>query len=318
MLYNKDADGVFVMPKEVLKYMNNAKKVELRLIMYIFAKGGNFSAEEAAAELSESVDMINSALAFWRGTGIVSETEKGIEVKKQTAVKQKIASDASDREKGYTTLEVANATMNDHEFRQIVKFAESTLGDLPNASKQAQLYYLYDNLGMQSDVIMGIIAHCASAGKTRYDYIKKTAEGIHNDGVVTYKELECYFKAKEESRHFETAVKRIIGAGERAFTKSEKMLVEKWEKEWQVDEALLTLAYDRTISLISKPSLPYMSKILESWHNDGIKTAEQAEQLLEKQGQLAKKKSADEKAEKTEKARKAGFDFDFEDIFEKP
>lgn len=314
MFSNKEVDGVFVMPRDVLKYMNNAKKVELRLIMYIFANGSEFSVENAADDLSESVEMINSALAFWRGTGIISETEDGIKVKKarvQQVEKPK-------EEPTYSTLDVANATMNDDEFRQIVKFAEKTLGDLPNASKQAQLYYLYDNLGMQSDVIMGIIAHCAAMGKIRYDYIKKTAEGIHNDGVVTYKELEYYLKAKEDSKQFESIVKRIIGAGERAFTKSEKLLIEKWEKEWNMGEELLNLAYERTIALISKPSLPYMSKILEGWHNEGIKTAEDAEKLVSTKVQRKKLSADEEKARKVEKAKKAGFDFDFEDIFEKP
>lgn len=312
MFTNNSVDGVFVMPKDVLKYIKNAKKTELRLIMYIFAKGDLFTVEDAANDLSESVEMINSCLAFWRGTGLITETDGGVKVNKE---KKTVAVSEPKKEESYSVLDVANATMNDGEFRQIVKFVETTLGDLPNASKQAQLYYLYDNLGMQPDVIMGIIAHCAAAGKTQMSYIKKTAEGIHNDGVETYKELECYFAAKEESKNFETAVKRIIGAGERAFTKSEKILVEKWEKEWNVTEELLSVAYERTISLISKPSLPYMSKILEGWHNEGIKTAQEAEALLEKQGQKLKKETADEKAEK---ARKAGFDIDFEDIFEKP
>lgn len=312
MFTNNSVDGVFVMPKDVLKYIKNAKKTELRLIMYIFAKGDLFTVEDAANDLSESVEMINSCLAFWRGTGLITETDGGVKVNKE---KKTVAVSEPKKEESYSVLDVANATMNDSEFRQIVKFVETTLGDLPNASKQAQLYYLYENLGMQPDVIMGIIAHCAAAGKTQMSYIKKTAEGIHNDGVETYKELECYFAAKEESKNFETAVKRIIGAGERAFTKSEKILVEKWEKEWNVTEELLSVAYERTISLISKPSLPYMSKILEGWHNEGIKTAQEAEVLLEKQGQKLKKETADEKAEK---ARKAGFDIDFEDIFEKP
>ena len=312
MFTNNSVDGVFVMPKDVLKYIKNAKKTELRLIMYIFAKGDLFTVEDAANDLSESVEMINSCLAFWRGTGLITETDGGVKVNKE---KKTVAVSEPKKEESYSVLDVANATMNDGEFRQIVKFVETTLGDLPNASKQAQLYYLYDNLGMQPDVIMGIIAHCAAAGKTQMSYIKKTAEGIHNDGVETYKELECYFAAKEESKNFETSVKRIIGAGERAFTKSEKILVGKWEKEWNVTEELLSVAYERTISLISKPSLPYMSKILEGWHNEGIKTAQEAEALLEKQGQKLKKETADEKAEK---ARKAGFDIDFEDIFEKP
>ena len=199
MFRNNSVDGVFMMPKDVLKYMNNAKKTELRLIMYIFAKGGDFTVEDASRDLSESIEMINSALAFWRGSGIICETEDGIKVKKQEKSKPEPVMPV--KEESYSVLDVANATMNDNDFRQIVKFVEKTLGDLPNASKQAQLYYLYDNLGMQSDVIMGIIAHCAEAGKTQMSYIKKTAEGIHNDGVETYRELECYFAAKEESKN---------------------------------------------------------------------------------------------------------------------
>lgn len=312
MFRNNSVDGVFLMPKDVLKCINNAKKTELKLIMYIFAKGDAFTVEDAVRDLSESAGMINSALSFWRGTGIIAEDDDGRVIVKE---EKTAAVTETPKQESYSTLDVANATMNDNDFRQIVKFVEKTLGDLPNASKQAQLYYLYDNLGMQSDVIMGIIAHCAAAGKTQMSYIKKTAEGIHNDGVETYKELECYFAAKEEAKSFETAVKRIIGAGERAFTKSEKALVEKWNKEWKISVELLSVAYERTISLISKPSLPYMSKILEGWHNDGITTATEAEALLEKQGQKLKKESAEEKAEK---ARMSGFDIDFEDIFEKP
>lgn len=311
MFKNKDVDGVFVMPKEVLKFVNNAKKAELRLIMYIFAKGDSFSVEQAAQDLSESVDMINSALSFWRGTGLVQETNDGVAVTKKP---RKIQEPKQDE---YSTLDVANARA-DMEFDHIVKHAESTLGTLLNASKQAQLLYLYDNLGMQSDVIIGIISYCAANDKKQMSYIKNTAVGIHNDGVATYKELESYLKAKEDYHNFENAVKRIVGAGDRALTASEKKLVERWERELEVDEEMLSLAYERTITLISKPSLPYMSKILESWHNDGIKTADEARANLEKLGHKFKQDKENERAKKAEKARNAGFDIEFEDIFEKP
>lgn len=316
MYSNNGVDGVFVMPKDVLKFMNNAKKAELRLIMYIFAKGNEFDVQSAASDLGESEQMINSALCFWRGTGLITENNGKISVKpkmSETVIPKEAP--LENKEPSYSTLDVAEAVTKDGDFKQIVEFAAATLGELPNASKQAQLLYLYDNLGMQSDVIIGIIAHCASLGKTQMTYIKKTAEGIHNDGVVTYKELECYFKAQEDYRKFENEVRRVIGAGERAFTKSEKTIIEKWEKQWNISPELLSPAYDRTIALISKPSLPYMSKILESWHNEGIKTEQEALELLERQGQTVKKAAADDKAEK---ARKAGFDIDFEDIFEKP
>lgn len=312
MFTNNSVDGVFIMPKDVLKYINNAKKVELKIIMYIFSKGDSFTVEEAAKDLNESVEMINSTLAFWRGTGLITETDEGVKITpKKSPLKQE------QKEDTYSTLDVAEARA-DMEFDHIVKHAESTLGTLLNASKQAQLLYLYDNLGMQSDVIMGIITHCAANDKKQMSYIKNTAVGIHNDGVVTYKELETYFKAKENYHNYENAVKRIVGAGDRALTASEKKLIEKWESEYCADEEMLSLAYERTITLISKPSLPYMSKILETWHKDGIKTAQEARENLEKLGHKFKQDIENEKAAKAEKARKAGFDIDFEDIFEKP
>ncbi len=306
MYINDNINNVFLMPKEVIKHLQGAKKTELKLIMYLFSKGSDFDIEKAAEDLSESVENINSALAYWRGTGVVALADDKKTNNKQVKVLHK-----SD-EKQYSTLDVANAAIEDDEFKQIVKFTESTLGDLPNAQKQAQLYYLYSCLGMQSDVIMGVIAHCAAIGKTRMDYIKRTAEGIHNDGVVTYKELDTYFKAKESYREFESVVKRIIGAGDRAFTKNEKQMVEKWEKEWKVDEEMLELAYERTILLISKPSLPYMSKILENWFSEGIDNGEKAREALEKQGQKNKNTPV------SDKAKKAGFDLELEDIYEKP
>lgn len=305
MYINDSVNGVFLMPKDVVKYLHGAKRTELRLVMYLFSKGNEFDVEKAAEDLGESIENINSALSYWRGTGVVTlGDDKKI---KKKDVKTILKND----EKQYSTLDVATASMEDDEFKQIVKFTESTLGELPNAQKQAQLYYLYSGLGMQSDVIMGIIAHCASAGKTRMDYIKKTAEGIHSDGVVTYKELETYFKAKENYIKFESVVKRVIGAGDRAFTKSEKIMVETWEKDWKVDEEMLSLAYERTISLISKPSLPYMSKILENWYREGIDTADKVRESLEKQGQKSKAKSGKYNKD-------SDLNFDFEDIYEKP
>lgn len=310
-----------MMPKSVLKYMNNAKKSEIKVIMYLFSHAESFDVNEASRELCETVESVNSALSFWRGTGVLSECAT-----KQGALQSAITNTQCKPEESkncitganvesYSTLDVANATLNDGEFKEIIMFVQKTLGDLPNASKQAQLYYLYDNLGMQSDVIMGIIAHCAAMGKTQMSYIKKTAEGIHNDGVVTYKELEAYFNAKEEYKKYESAVKRIIGAGDRALTASEAKIIKVWESEWKIPKELLEIAYERTIALISKPSLPYMSKILEGWHSTGINTVDEARRAI---GEKTQKNKTSSLERDDDALKKKGFDIELEDIFEKP
>ncbi len=309
-LKSEITENVFVMPKKVIDYLKGAKKSETKLIMYIFSRNGqNFSVEEAAKCLSETPESITAALAFWRGTGIVCEVEDAEETQNTVLEKTQeleIKKEPAIKPAGYSTEEIAGVMQSDSEFKELVNYAEHMLGTLLNSSRVSTLLYLYDNLGMQSDVIMGIIAHCVSNDKKSLRYIEKCAEGIHNDGVVTYKELETYLAAKRRYAEYESMVKRIIGAQDRAFTPKEAKLVAVWENTYKATKELVEYAYEICVSAISKPSVSYMSKILESWHEQGIDTPEKAKDLKEK------------KAEETKKTSSGSFDFDLSDIFEKP
>lgn len=318
MFKSKDTDGVFMLPKKALKYAVSAKKSELKVLMYLFAGMDSFTIEKACEELSESADTIQSALSFWRGTGLIEEREDETEdayeaSENEAAVSEKSSNAKSPSERGYSTLEIADARKNDSDFSHLVDFMESLTGELLNSLKQGDLLYLYDNLGMQCDVIMGIAAHCADEGKTKIRYIVKAAEGIHNDGVRTYKELESYLAQKKSYKDYASFVKKLIGAGDRAFTPGEEKTVKKWEHEMCLSKELVEYAYERTVSLISKPSIAYMAKILESWYNDGIKNVGQAKKSVEENSSKKRKNP-----ELSEKAKKAGFDIDLEDLFEKP
>ena len=347
-LNNNEINGTFVMPKSVVKYLKTAKKAESKLIMYIFANiGESFDAEKAAAAISESPAVINSALAFWRGTGIISELEEDEDAKKtgannvptekplvandstlpensgsglhnssdnpQTAVGENTQDTAKHHMPTYNTEDVADALKNDAEFKQLVNYTEHTIGQLLNSSKTASLLYLYDCLGMQCDVIMGIIAHCAEQGKTSIKYIERTAEGIHNDGVVTYKQLESYYAAKRRYTDYESAVKRIIGAPDRALTPREAKLVNTWANEYKTNKELVEYAYELTVNSISKPSLSYMGKIIEDWYKSDINSLESAKAARENNS-----KKASEKPTGASGGSDSFDNFSFEDIFERP
>jgi DnaD/phage-associated family protein len=156
---------------------------------------------------------------------------------------------------------------------------------------------------------MGIIAYCVSIDKGKLRYIEKTAQGMHNDGVVTYKDLESYLANKKKYAEFESMVKRVIGAENRSLTASEVKHVQLWEKEYKANQELVKLAYDKTISAINKPSMPYMSKILESWFKNGL---DNVKKVLESE---QANKSANKKSSGNDDG---SFDFSLEDIFERP
>ncbi len=316
-------DGIFVMPKSVTKYLKTAKKAESKLIMYIFANINEpFDIEKAAAALSESTSVVNSALAFWRGTGIINESQED-DTTKVNAVTAEVSGQAQNQTfqnsdetsdlthtPSYSVEDVSSALKNDTEFKALVDFAEHTVGELLNSSKTASLLYLYDCLGMQCDVIMGIIAHCAEIGKTSIKYIEKTAQGIHNDGVVTYRELESYYAAKKRASEYGAKVKKIIGAQDRALTAKEQKTVNTWANNYKTPFELVEYAYELTISSISKPSIAYMDKIISDWSAAGIKTKEDAQSLREK--------TSNQSAGSSDDFSDSFDNFSFEDIFERP
>ncbi len=313
-LVNSQTDSVFVMPKEVLKFINNAKKSEIKLILYIFANINEpFDVSKAAETLCESPESITSSLAFWRGSGIISQEDGGQVVisKDEKAKEETKAKEISVKVEArpYSTVDVSQALSSDAEFRQLVNYAEHTLGELLNPSKVASLLYLYDNLGMQCDVIMGIIAYCVSIDKGKLRYIEKTAQGIHNDGVVTYKDLESYLSNKKKYAEFEGMVKRVIGAENRSLTTSEIKHIQVWEKEYNAKEDLIKLAYDKTVNAINKPSMAYMSKILESWFKNGLDTVEKVQASQDTNKNTKQTNNSKDNS---------SFDFSLEDIFERP
>ena len=142
------------------------------------------------------------------------------------------------------------------------------------------MLYLYDTLGIDCELIMGVAQYCASMGKNSVRYIEKTVLNITESGVSTYAELESYLERQKKSSEFSDKVKEIIGAKNRAFSKAEQVHISRWHKEFGCSEELVAYAYEKTVAKINKPQISYMSKILEGWHEKGLKTPEEVDRFF--------------------------------------
>jgi DnaD/phage-associated family protein len=130
---------------------------------------------------------------------------------------------------------------------------------------------------MTPPMIMKIIDYCVDMDKKSMRYVEKTALAIYDDGIETYEALEEYFEKKKKAKSEEGIVRNIIGIGERNFTTAEKVHIAKWFDEYKSSKELITLAFEKTVASISKPSVPYMSKLLQRWSESGYKTAADVE-----------------------------------------
>ncbi len=308
---------VFIMPRIETRYINRAKKSELKVLYYLFGNEGDFDIAACAAALEETPEAVSAALSFWRGAGVIEEiradtasaqtdrpsedlpSEKEKEKSRTQDTVQKTAPSSS-----YTLSEITAARDRNTEFASLVTYLEKLTGHLYNAAEQGIVLYLYDTLGINYEVIMGVAQYCVSKGKSSVRYIQKTTMNIADEGVTTYAELEAYFGAQKSKDEYRNMVRRIIGA-ERALSKNECVHVDAWERCGHSEE-LVAYAYEKTVAKINKPQIAYMAKILESWKDKDLMTPAAVDEFFSTS------------ANRHDKSSDGRLEFDLEAIFEKP
>ena len=158
---------------------------------------------------------------------------------------------------------------------------ENVLGKAFTAQDYNNVMQLKSYFKFSDEYILLLLAHCAEVEKASWAYIRKTATALYDEGISSYSKLEAHFANRHNKRSLEYKIRKLLGIGEREFTKSEKSHIDKWIG-LKTPFELITKAYEITIDKCSgKFSYPYMAKILDNWHTNGIKTAEDVEKSLE-------------------------------------
>ena len=102
---------------------------------------------------------------------------------------------------------------------------------------------------------------------------------------------EQHLCALERRRQAWNTVSALLGLTQSP-TIAQSDAAERWVCDWQVNEGLLRLAYERCREATGKFNSSYMDKILEHWRMDGVDTVEKA--LAEKSEKRKSKKAAKE------------------------
>ena len=81
--------------------------------------------------------------------------------------------------------------------------------------------------------------------------------------------MECKEKFGAES-----IIRSVFGINNRALTQKEKDFAVLWVKEWGFNAEIIRMAYDINVNAKGKFTFPYISKILETWHQKGLHTVD--------------------------------------------
>ncbi len=284
-------DDLLVLPGEVLNHLEEASPEEVRILLLVTPKLLRGAEEEeilSDLEDSFSSEEILSALAFWRGCGVLSkEGKKGEKkraapvVKKEIVVEEPVEKKVIDADEApfYSSADLAAAAEKEPDFKNLVSFAEERLEKVMNTSELARLYSFLDYLKMPLDVVMLVIEDCASRGKKSLRYITKLLSVFQDDGIDTYEKAEEYFVRRNERNVYENFIRALFGLGTRKLTKAEEECLDLWQKKFCYGEEILTAAFEKTANAAKNPSIKYMHKILENWFANGVTRVEEIEKL---------------------------------------
>ncbi len=264
--------SVLALPADVKRYISNAGKSELAVLLAVSGGGeADVSAVASLCNLTEAE--VTEALAFWRGAGIINTDATSSEKKESVAAKA-----PSPKSYSMTGMEIERVCGENPTLRTTIEKCQTIFGKVFGTSESGVFVYLYDHLRLDCEYILLLASYCKRTGHDSVRYFEKTALSLFDRGIDTVGKLEKYFMDENRRGELEGIVRRLYGMGARALTSTEKEYLRVWSSEWDTSEELIEAAYEEMMKNLPAPKMSYENKILKNWHDAGVKTVAEAKE----------------------------------------
>ncbi|MBQ7830066.1 MAG: DnaD domain protein [Clostridia bacterium] len=288
---------VAVVPEKALEVSARAGEVELRVLLGLCAHGGSVDIKKLARSFSLSEDDVKSALAFWRGAGVIELGDSKEAVSEEIAA-EKVApakpeektSEATkklrraDELPQYTSDQLSDILEQRKETATLIDECQNIMGKVFNVKEINVLMGLVDYLELDCEYIMMLLSYCVSLGKKTLHYAEKLAFALYDAGITTGEQLSAELRRRELASDAEGRIRTLFGIGERAFTTKEKKFISSWINDMNYSIEIIEKAYEVTADATGKGSFPYANTILERWNAAGLRTLDQIETSYKKSG----------------------------------
>lgn len=277
--------GVMALPTALCEHIDKATRKDLQILLELCASPLSFLDLDAAtaalaAKMKISADEVQSALGFWRGTGIITLTpSEGTCAVPAPVVSAPVALP----EKGlphYNSEELSAILQRRRELSALINDAQQAFGKVFNTGEIAVIAGLVDYLGLEEEYVLLLLTHCRSMGKKSLRYVEKTAIELHDQGIHGVGELEEKLHRIEVMASAVGRIRSMFGISARALSSKEKAMVERWICVMQFDDEMLRRAYEITVDTKGEASMAYTNGILERWYTEGYRSVQDVDKAV--------------------------------------
>lgn len=271
MLNPSAMQSVFMVPGIVAKsYLKLASAEQLRVLLCALSNiSSGVEPAKIADELSIPLDNVSDGLDFWCEAGVFS-CNKAL----QFEAKPEKRTTAKTEHPKPTREEIAMMGDTDEKVVFLLREAEIKFRRPLRFSEMQSLVSLYADDAMDVALILMIVEYAISEGKNSIGFINSTARNWLAEGVDSVSAAEEQIEKISRQRSAFSIVEKAFGLEHRKPSTKELEYSEKWVIEWEFTREMLKEAYNICIDANAKISMPYINKVLESWHNKGYTTVE--------------------------------------------
>lgn len=301
-------DGVLCLPRAVLDRLADADGDTLKVLLALAANTAA-TEQDIASTLDITTKKVAKAIAFWQGAGVLDTDGKPAKPSapktttppkaEQGTVKTVVSTPVRQH---YTTEELTALLEERRELTTLMDECARVLGKVLSTHEVSVLLSLINDLNIDGEYLLLVLAYCAGIGKKSMRYIETLTTSLYDEGIVDLAALQECLKRKEQRASAEGQIRTLFGMSSRALTAKEKKLIDTWLFTYQYGMDIITRAYEMTVDAIGKPSIPYANSILERWAAANLHT-------------LAEIEAADAERVAQGKATSAGNSFDTDDFF---
>lgn len=289
------------LPENLDALLANADETDLRVLvacqMLADSENGRVATGEIASVLSLSEGEVNASLKFWRGAGVLSAASAGkaksaettekapekpdVAVAKVPTAHRGGALEQSGNLPSYTSSELADLIEQRRVSAEFIDEAQRVMGKVFRTYDTGVLVGIVDRLGFEEAAVLAILAYVVQKGKKTLRYAEQVAISFYDEGVTDTADVLNRIHRMERSGEMIQKIRTLYGMGSRELTTSEKKLFTAWCEKLAYDIDVIRMAYDITVDSIQKPVPKYTNSILEAWHAQGLRTAEDVRAYLE-------------------------------------
>ena len=302
--------SVFAVPAEVVdKHLRLAGAAQLKVLLFLLRHSDcAIDAQTLSENIGISIDDTKDAVEYWVNCGLLCDSgstllpaRNGADEKKFVRPEPEVSavssapapSDTSSRVKKekirYSFSECAEILDADPALSQMLPVVEGILEKQLNHTELTAFVSVVSWYGMSPDCFAMLVSYCKSIGKATVSYIEATARDWANDDILTLEKAEKKIERLTKARNCWNLVRNAFDIPERKPTTREEECSVRWLNEWALSMDMIKLAYEKCVDAKGKPSFTYINGILKSWHERGITTVQEANELSAPQKSSSKK-----------------------------